>query len=586
MRQPQCPAARRAQGAGNRGTFTARPLYVVTFALSLWLLPHASLAEPVVRVRAESRLELMASVSGDQIEVKGVLRDDQGSGLGQQPIAVHLIPNGVTHDDPARQSTLLDDPSSLRRTRTDPSGTFAVRLKQPPHGYELEARFEGNPYQTPAVVRRPAPGPTADLALDLLVADRALDLGAPSQSIIVEARGAGPLEQIPLRIENELGAVLAEGASDAEGRWAVSIPSDRLGPPGPGRLRAVTQGTETVSAAAVELAVTRVLEPQLVLKTDPDPPRAGQNVRVEGYLGGPRGGLARKAVGFFDGETHLGTRLTEADGTFTQNFPLAADVRSLRAEFTSDTPGMGDARTAAMGVRPPRAIPLVYKVVPTLVLLLLFGTMWWRRDRPATSTRRDTQAPPPRLLQPPRGGPRRWVIALTVRDHESGGPLPGATARLERDGQVVLEGLSDDQGVLTMDTEPHVRGGDGALVLRVESPAHEAHAHGLTLPHRGEWSGAELRLRGLRQVAWHSLSKVRAVIRGRAVQPDAWTATEVAARVRQREEAAGSEAASLALQVDTLTYGPQPPSATEVQALHEDGEALAARLDASQRRPR
>lgn len=569
------PSARRLHG-WRANTFGCSLL----FAVALLFFAREGHAQPLVRIRAESRLELTATASDTHVEVKGVLRDDQGSGLGQQAIAVHLIPKGASHDDPARQSTLLSDPSTLRRTRTDPAGAFAVRMKSPPDGYELEARFEGNTYQTPAVVRRAAPGKAADLALDLRVASREINLNEPTQSVTVVAQGPPPLKGIPLRLENELGTLLSEGRTDGTGRWETSIQSEHLGPPGPGRLRAITEGTERWSAAAVELGVTRVVQAILSLRTTPDPPTAGQAVRVEGYLGGPRGGLGRKAVGFFDGETHLGTRLTDADGTFAHDLELAADVRSLRAVFTSDTPGMTDASTPPRAVSPPRTVPVAYKALPTLVLIVLLAVMWWRRERPAPTPRRLTEAPSPRLVQPPRSGPRRWVLELKVVDHERGAPLSDAEVCLAQGGKVVSQASSSADGMVSL------TGGEGRFELAVEAPGHERQSHTLVLPHRGEWLGAEVRLRPLRQVAWQSLSPVRAAIRGRAVQPDAWTATEVAERVREKDAAAGTDAEELAHRVDALTFGKQGPTRADVDALRDGGASLASRLEGSPRRPR
>src|SRR5687768_12266792 len=87
----------RTRGAAER-SIGAALLAAIWTGAALW--PAAAAAQPVVRVRAESRIELRTVHEGSMTRVDGVLRDDLGNGLAGQIVVLR-----VRAQDPIRPIT-------------------------------------------------------------------------------------------------------------------------------------------------------------------------------------------------------------------------------------------------------------------------------------------------------------------------------------------------------------------------------------------------------------------------------------------------------------------------------------------------
>ncbi|MGF1469695.1 MAG: carboxypeptidase regulatory-like domain-containing protein [Sandaracinaceae bacterium] len=525
--------------------------------------PRAT-AQPTVRVRAETRIELRIDRSPGLVLVSGVLRDDLGAPLPDRAARLRLADERGMAVGSARRSTGSD-------------GSFAAGFDVDPGSYEVRATFAGDEvYRGIEAVQR-LDLDRAHVRLDVEIrAGGRLDLTRPTHVVEVTAvsdEGGGGLD---VQLDNELGRRLAAGRTDGGGRLRFTVASDELGPPSTGRLIARTAGDDRRSSAQTEVPITRFRPTRLSLDWAGDSvARTGDSLEVEGLLDDAAGPLARKAVGLFlDGE-HVATLLTDQAGRFRGELdapPTPGEVE-VGARYEADAPWRTDGEADALTLTVLRrtSTPWLWLMVPVVLSAAGFVVLS-RRRRGATA--RAAAAPAVRRPGIDPGerrsrAPGSTRIDGTVLDVDTGRPLDGA--------QVVLEG-PDPRGDTT--------GEDGAFVfrevaagthrLRALAPGYAATAAQVRVPHRGEWSPMTVRLQSLRELA---VATYRPVAERLAPGRGFWalfTPRELQERAPTR---ARPPLSALTRRLEEAAYGRRPPALEDVEGVRRAADEVAAALE-------
>jgi hypothetical protein len=315
------------------------------------------------------------------------------------------------------------------------------------------------------------------------------------------------------------------------------------------------------------------------------------SLQVSGSLKAGDVGLGDKAIGFFDGERHLGSVLTDREGRFTWRGD-ASGARSdapqelaLQARFESDAPWLGSSHSET------QYLQLASESGPSPLLLLLpcVGCLWllWWLDRAASARRRqsaqaedDGEAPtvgvhaaPPRRLRP-----THWNVAGEIRDATRRRAIQNATVELIPDG-----------GGDLLSVQPDARGRfdsgalkAGAWTVRVLAPGYAPSASRFTVPHRGEWSAASVRLESLRDAAVRAFEPAARAVLPAGTPIGQTTAREVWQRAF-RLGRGGEPLRELTARVDRAAYGPQPPTLDDVERIAHDAGQTGGQLDGTDR---
>lgn len=525
---------------------------------------------PTVVVRAASRIELHAAHRNGEAHIRGALLDDLDQPLSGRRVALDV-----------RDSRGAAVARRIASTAAD--GSFRVDLRLPVDHYTVHAEFAGSPHlgraerefeidlaRTPVTLRIMRPGP-------------AVDLEQPRVRLAVRASSARGGEGLPIKIEDELGRPLARGRTGAAGIFERELASEALGPAGVGRLVVETPGDATRSSARTQSSLVRVRPTTLTLQAEASD---GAALRLDGALRANDSGLGDKAIGLFDGSRHLGSVLTERDGSFTWRGPAAGvqadagEELALQARFDSDAPWLGSSRSETLHVKltPESAPGALLLLLPCAACLLL---MWWMERgaearRQEVATERGGDAPEVGIHAAPsrRLRPTLWNVAGEVRDAGQPRPISHADVELIADGGghvITLHADADgafDSGALEA----------GAWTLRVVAPGYAPSASRVTVPHRGEWSAACVRLESLRDAAVRAFEPAaRAVLPAGAPLTQS-TAREVLHRAT-RLNRAGELLRELTSRVERAAYGPTPPTRSDVERIARDAGETGGQID-------
>jgi len=540
---------------------------LVAFLAALFTAAPAS-AQPTVRVRAETRIELQV-VRGQPPQVSATLRDDRGNALAGRELRIR-----IAHPDDRH----IDSHSGA----TDADGRLTAIFDVEPGTYRIEARFGGEASYTERTVSQRVDLERAHVRLALSPESGRLDhlnLDEPVHPVRVrvesEAGGAG----LDVRIENELGDRLAHGRTGDDGTVRLELRSEDLGAPAAGRLVVRTDGDEERAEAQTEVPVVRFRPTTLTVRVEPESVEAGRTVRVEGALGTSDGPLPRKAIGIFAGDEHVETVLTDGNGEFARDVVLSAnegDV-AIEARFDGDAPWRPDARSAPRTVRiePRGSTPLPWLLLPIGICAAILSLLWWRgrRREPETSEERASRlpAPPGIVLGAPSTArePGRRDVGGLVLDADEARPLAGARVTLRRaDDERTVR--ADSRGRFELTEVP-----DGRWRLRVEHEGYEARDADVEVPHRGRLSSLEVRLRSLRQIAlWRYAPLAEALAPSRRWWAF-WTPRELAGRASR---AVRGEVEDLTRDVEEAAYAAAPPRSDEVDEIGRRSDHLAGTI--------
>lgn len=533
-------------------------------------VPRGAAAQPIVRVRAETRIELRVQRTEHGAILQGTLRDDRGDPLPDRAVSLR-----VRGADGRRVVARAEG-------RTDEAGRVEASFELERGEYRIEADYDGEDRYRGVRVEQTLDLEREHVRLGMSLdgegrLDR-LDLDQPSHAFRVRADsplGGSGLEVV---LRNELRQELAQGTTNAEGVARFVVSSDALGPPAAGRLVVRTAGDARRAAAQTEVLVVRFRSTTLTLAGEPEHVTAGGSVRVEGRLATSAGPLPRKAIGIFAGEEHLATVLTDDEGRFSRELELRADEGpvDLQARFASDAPWRPAAQSEPLRIRVEAsgATPWQWLLVSVAVCFLLV-VLLSRRDRgkATTSPAEEQEAPPEPGIVAARATSRVATVTTiggVVFDADDRRAIGGARVRLQSDGGA-RDAETDSRGEFEIEGIDH-----GAWTLRIEAPGYETSETSLAVPHRGQWSDVRVGLRSLRQLA---LARYRPL--AEALAPSRrwwafWTPRELADRA---SAAVRDDVVDVTDDVERAAYAEAPPRSEDVDAIGDRAGRLAERIE-------
>ena len=534
---------------GHRAEVSSWSLGALPAAIVCWLVlvPTPSLAQPMVVVRAEARIELRAEHQGNEITISGTLVDDLGEPLARRSVVVAIHrPDGRT--------------VRTARQTTDGEGGFVLTVAGEAGRYTLTASYEGDEYHPRLSVERQADLTRAPTRLALEVGDGALDLDVSSHPLVVRATSREGGAGLPIVLMDELGRTIGNGVTDTDGELRLSLESGALGEPGTGRLVARTDGDARRAEARVETPIVRYRRATLVLEASRDSIGPEGEVVLSGRLTTVSGPLASEAIGLFVGSEHLDTALTGPDGRFevTTDAPsLGRGLVTVLARFESDGPGVPatESEPLTIEVRSGARSIWGWLALPLLLSLLLLG--WLRRKAPPTEVPAPQEPEPIGVIARSasrRSPPKRWVSGRL--EDVRGQPLRGRVRAIALDGEGEALAECDDDGGFRFELR------DGRWRILFEAPRHAPAESEVDIPHRGSLEGLRVRLE-----TWRA--RALAVLRGRFTAKgrslDRWAKTTVHSL---RDDA---ELADTAAEVEVSYYGPIEPDARRIAKLRGEG---------------
>jgi hypothetical protein len=544
-----------------------------TVAAAAWTLavaagPIAS-AQPLVRVRAESRIELTTSLRDGRVHVVAVLRDDLGHPLeGRELLLTATTALGDSPRAPAR--------IERRRVVTDAEGAAGFTVDVPAGILRVSAAFLGDlDHEKIEVEREVTPG-RAELRLRVRVPDAGrLRLDAQQHAFEVLAESPAGGAGLEVELLDELGRSLGFGVTDDDGRVSFAVPSAELGPPAAGRIVARSAGDGARAEAQTEVPVLRLAPTRLTLTADVEETRAGDTVNLRGVVQDHRGRpLPRAAVGLYADDAHVATVLANDKGEFAAALVLreVAPLVALRARYDADAPWRESAVSAPVHVRVRRVLPkstvaLGLALLGTLGALLALASSG-RRNAPRPGVGPTTRPAGLTLGAVRRRTADRFDVSGRVLDARTDEPVEHAAVTLrKRDGRVVARGSSGADGAFALEVEGPAGNEPSEVVLRIEAEGFTEAQHPLVVPHRGEWVDVRVRLESLRALALDAV----AVVAREVLPTSAWGVTtprEAAeASARRGPEPLAAAVAVLAAHAERAGFGPVPPTRADVAAV-------------------
>jgi len=524
---------------------------------SALLVAASATAQPVIRVRAKSRIELRTERLAGGVRVTGYLRDDLGTGLGGRSVRVRV--RGLR--------------STTEAVQTAPDGAFALDTDLPPGRYALSASFDGDEGHEALEVERDLDLARHEVRLMVRLASSELDLERESHEVTVEARSEGGATGIEVVLLDELQRELARGRTDGEGRMIAVLRSEDLGAPGPGRLRAKSTADATRAEAQTEVPIVRVRETRLEASLSTPRVSLGESTTVRGQLFDAQGPLAGRAVGIYEGEAHRVTVLTDDSGEFeapVETSRAGGERVTLLARFQSDSPGRPSSESEPMLLSVEISQPRTWAWSLLPVGLCLVGLLLLRRRKIAPAPR-PTLAPKPEAGVVVRGerrrGAREHTVGGRILDQRDEAPL---AARVVATGPEEREARADADGRWSLELAP------GTWTLRFVSERHAPEEIAVEVPHRGEHAVLEVRLESWRRRILASFQRVaRKVLR----REESWRLTTIH-EVRQRD-VASPPLRALGEEVERLYYGSLAPEPADAATVDQRARSVEADLDGS-----
>jgi hypothetical protein len=545
-----------------------RGLFAFILFASIWLSTSGGGAEPLVRVRAESRIELGVSHSELGIVVSGALRDELGQPLIARALAIEVQP--------------VEQPPSSWRTSlsTDSEGRFALELSDSEHDYRLLATFAGDDTHRGVRVERRVERTRADVRLELRLPEgNVIDLDAPTLRANVVAESDAGGDGIAMRLLDEAGRELSRGVTDPAGKLAIVVKTAELGEPGAGLIRIESLRDQRRAEAQTEARIVRRRAVSLSLETENDRPEAGGAIQVKGIVRTRAAPRAHVPIGLFVGTRHLETVISDEHGRFGAE--LWIDVAPGPLEITARAEGdAAGAFTDAEAKRqllvgPARPLPWRW-IFAALVLSALPIWLAARNRASAEEPRRADESLSGTSILPARAQGRRdrHRVHGRVLDAHTDSPLHEANLLLIHDKEEASSTLAVDAfGRFASPVLP-----SGRARLRISAPGHVATETELEIPHRGEWSAFVVRLLSLRA---HALLPYRRLLLKLLPSPRAWgiwTTREARDYLAQHSPTQKNEISTLTLDVERASYGAESPTDADVLSIEAQTHSLEMAL--------
>lgn len=525
-------------------------------------------SQPMVRIRAESRLTAGVQTVGAGKHLRGALHDDLDQPLPNRRIVVSLTRRGQATEE--------------LELVTDGSGRFDARLGDL-RGVDVEVSFAGDALHTSS--RADGNRETGQLDVDFewgIAAGAVFDLALPAHEIEVGLFPATNAQGRRLTLSSDFGP-LDVAVTDAAGRARFSFPSSRLGDARRADLIAESEATATQPAMR-ELRTVIVRGPSS-LSLEATPTGAPAELHVSGTLLTGGRPLPRRAITVTAGEVRLATLQTDAEGRFDETLQITAAVASIgelavRARFDSDAPWHAATRSAVVRVSMPPSLgphPAWLGVVALLCLLAL-----WRLRAPPTDIT-DTVSAPTKArsrsgFRPPAGQRLSWGgelrIGGRVLDVERQGGIAHATLRLIEGPGAPIEIEVDAQGDFT---SPELA--PGSYRISASAPEYCEEQAELRVPHRGQFTNMQVALERLRNRAFEQYRPLADAL-GPGVGAGALLTPREIVDSRVRAGKGSTELDVLTGLVELAVYGPELPDEGNIAeirrkaaALQPDGEA-------------
>jgi Carboxypeptidase regulatory-like domain len=561
-----------------------------------WIaLPDAA-AGPVVDVRART------AITVDPIR--------RARGVSTFPPMVGLRVNGRIHErgsgEPvpnAMNATITLDDQLPRPLVVDEDGRFQAWLAAERGSHRLTIDFPGNTRFEASQFTLP----DLDVAKQPLV----LNLRVPNE----HRRAKGPLEievqatdeREPARVkfslhvggaEQEQLPAVGEATTDRFGRAPFALPVERLGAPGPKRLRAVFAGDDLYDSAVVE--DTFLVTSATRLTFNPDNSDIEFEGRVLGSgrllddLGAPLDGQSISLVADGPGGRRvLDESLTGPDGRFQLDAPageLGPGRHIVQAVFDSPRPHLEESRSppARIAVAERRPVPVGYSLAAfaataaSIVVFVALRTRPWTRwlDRlrgesaGKGAAEGEGEAAPHTGLSLARPGlvstlrrPHDRGFTGRVSDAVTGDPI--ARAHVELDGVSALTGAD---GTFAFEELS-----DGEHRARVSCAGYVTEAFAVTTPHRGELRDTRVDLLPVRERIFQLYREVAEPLLPRPDLWGVWTPRQIFDHVRQSQPVRAL--AELTDYVEEKYFSSRRPDESELpEAAHK---VAAARIESA-----
>ena len=515
--------------------------YWSALTLGYFAWANMALAQPIVRVRAETRLEVASEVAGNSVIVRGTLRDDAGAPVSNRTISLAL-----------RGEEGLE----YLRLETDASGEFATRVSMLVTSVEL--RFEAEEFLMSSATTLQIDARRAHVTLHVETQSGGLlSLDEPQHLLTITAESEHGGDDLDLTLSQELGQLLAAGTTDSEAQWVVRVQSSELGSAGVGRLVVRSTADERRSVAQTEVPIVRSRNSQLEL-THASLVTGG--LRVQGSLRTAERSLERRAVSVLVNDELAGTALTDMDGRLDLIVPpdgLPANTYDVALRFDSDAPWLLSSTSNTIAIQRSTRQWLL----PSLSILSVLAAILlarWRRIRPISPSGTEAATAEAGVaLQKPVRWAELAKIEVTVVRAGTATRLSSVVVRLA-DQEIAT---TDDLGSFSTTLGP------GTHVLTFDVAGYEPLTHRMTVPHRGEWSGATVRLRNRRDLANDVMLDAFAP---RVPREDWGAATNRELFAKARDRGAGSdELLALVDAVEALVYANNPPGADDLARIRE-----------------
>ena len=503
-------------------------------ALAYWLGSAPAHAQPILRVRAETRIDLRV-VDG---LIVGSLLDDVASGLAGQKLVLFLSSNGV------RQRA---------EVTTDGNGGFEIEPSQA-LPLDVEASFQGDDqFQRSTATRRLENIPTT---MRFVSEARSFDLDTTSHTLGVEVTGprSGELELV---LRNELGHLLGRTPANSTASWTIASPE--LGPSGAGTLKVVLQDESERVFAESEIRIVRFRQPEIVL----DSPELGSatSLTLRGQISDSAGPLRRRALSVMLDNERVDTLLSDNEGAFAWSHALESGAHTLYVRFDSDQVGHPSTESATVAIDTGRAWSAELWFLLPFVLFALFA-LWLRRSQPRLAVPGLEPAVRGVSLQSPVKTTRTQRVDGHLKDLVDGSPKLGSVRAVAKEGEPRIFEIAED-GRFSFELPK------GSWRLVFGSPGHAPEILDLRSPHDGRFLNMSVRLENWRHRAVRVLWGVARGVLGRRDL----TSTTVH-QLRQEPELA-----EIASDVEAIAYGPGSHDGAAIGALEEKAAQIVARDD-------
>lgn len=569
----------------------ARPILLAVALAALPLAGGPAGAAPRVSIRARTAITL------------DPVRRTEGGLL----VSGHLIERGSGEPVP-RATVEIDIDGRSWTVATGPEGTFVAELPSTSGQHDLRIEYPGGGSFDASSAELPR--------LDVAKRPVTLLLEAPDRhsrqhgALTLSLNAHDDSGPVAVPVEVRLGdsaadslPVLARVETLASGPVQVTLAPAQLGPPGRKRIEVSFPGDAVFDPA--QITDTLLLTSATTLSAALDDDRIGFEGHLVGHgrltddAGAPvaaqavtlvvsgRGGADRRS---------LDEAVTGPDGGFTVEAPageLGGGPHTVQVVFTSTRPYLESSRSAPVRIEvaPRRPVPVGYSLAAfaaTFAAILAFvllrtrpWTRWLGRLRreapgPAAGSARSSEATPhtglalarPSLVSTLRR-PHDHGFSGHVADAVTGRPVAGARVALRVAAQgggaeapAERAAVTDASGRFTFEDLP-----PGTHHAQVGGAGYVSERFSLSVPHRGELSGARIDLLPVRERIFSLYREVAGPLLPRRELWGVWTPRQIVDHVRGARPA--PVLASLTDYVEEKYFSGRTPDEDEIPSAAE-----------------